>query len=86
MVGFIDNHRRVYGVESISGAADALSTHFRYKAQRPIRPRSARAQRREELRAIIRRILTEHLGVWAAQGLAANGTREFASPAVVFAV
>ena len=56
MVGFIDDHRRVYGVESICAVLPiAPSTYFRHKAQEadPTR-RSARAQRDEELRAIIR--------------------------------
>jgi putative transposase len=52
MVGFIDDHRRVYGVESICAVLPiAPSTYFRHKAQEadPTR-RSARAQRDEELR------------------------------------
>src|SRR5437667_11702446 len=63
MVGFIDDHRRVYGVESIRAVLPiAPSTYFRHKAQEadPTR-RSARAQRDEELRAIIRRIWTRSL-------------------------
>jgi len=66
MVGFIDDHRRVYGVESICAVLPiAPSTYFRHKAQEadPTR-RSARAQRDEELRAIIRRIWTEHFQVY----------------------
>jgi len=66
MVGFIDNHRRVYGVESICAVLPiAPSTYFRHKAQEadPTR-RSARAQRDDELRAIIRRIWTEHFQVY----------------------
>jgi putative transposase len=66
MVGFIDDHRRVYGVESICAVLPiAPSTYFRHKAQEadPTR-RSARAQRDEELRAIIRRIWTEHFEVY----------------------
>jgi putative transposase len=66
MVSFIDNHRRVYGVESICAVLPiAPSTYFRHKAQEadPTR-RSARAQRDEELRAIIRRIWTEHFQVY----------------------
>jgi putative transposase len=66
MVGFIDNHRRIYGVESICAVLPiAPSTYFRHKAQEadPTR-RSARAQRDEELRAIIRRIWTEHFQVY----------------------
>jgi transposase InsO family protein len=66
MVGFIDDHRRVYGVESICAVLPiAPSTYFRHKAQQadPTR-RSARAQRDEELRAIIRRIWTEHHQVY----------------------
>jgi transposase InsO family protein len=66
MVGFIDDHRRVYGVESICAVLPiAPSTYFRHKAEQadPTR-RSARAQRDEELRAIIRRIWTEHFQVY----------------------
>jgi len=67
MVGFIDDHRRAYGVESICAVLPiAPSTYFRHKAEQsdPTR-RSARAQRDEELRAIIRRIWTEHFQVYA---------------------
>ena len=66
MVGFIDDHRRGYGVESICAVLPiAPSTYFRHKAEQsdPTR-RSARAQRDEELRAIIRRIWTEHFQVY----------------------
>jgi putative transposase len=66
MVGFIDNHRPVYGVESICAVLPiAPSTYFRRKAQAadPTR-RSARAQRDDELRPIIRRIWTEHFQVY----------------------
>ena len=58
MVRFIDDHRDVYGVESICRMVPiAPSTYFRQQAQHaaPGR-RSARAQRDDELRAIIRRI------------------------------
>jgi hypothetical protein len=47
MVGFIDDHRDVYGVESICAVLPiAPSTYFQHKAQQadPTR-RSARAQR-----------------------------------------
>jgi putative transposase len=66
MVGFIDAHRDVHGVESICRMLPiAPSTYFRHQAQRadPNR-RSARAQRDDELRAIIRRIWTEHFQVY----------------------
>ena len=66
MVAFIDDHRKVYGVESICALLPiAPSTYFRHKAQQadPAR-RSARAQRDDELRAIIRRIWTEHFQVY----------------------
>ena len=58
MVGFIDDHREVYGVESICTLLPiAPSTYFRHKAQHadPGR-RSVRAQRDDEPQAIIRRI------------------------------
>jgi putative transposase len=66
MVAFIDAHRQVHGVESICALLPiAPSTYFRHKAQHvdPGR-RSARAQRDDELRAIIRRIWTEHFHVY----------------------
>ena len=66
MVGFIDDHRKVYGVESICAVLPiAPSTYFRHKAQQadPTR-RAARARRDDELRAIIRRIWTEHFQVY----------------------
>jgi len=66
MVGFIDDHREVYGVEPICRVLPiAPSTYFRHKAQQadPTQ-RSARTQRDEELRAIIRRIWTENFQVY----------------------
>jgi putative transposase len=66
MVGFIDDHREVYGVESICAVLPiAPSTYFRHKALQadPAR-RAARARRDDELRAIIRRIWTEHFQVY----------------------
>jgi transposase InsO family protein len=66
MVAFIDAHRAIHGVESICTLLPiAPSTYFRHKAQHadPDR-RSARARRDDELRAIIRRIWTEHFQVY----------------------
>ena len=66
MVRFIDDHRDRYGVEPICAVLPiAPSTYFRHKAQHadPGR-RSARARRDDELRAIIRRIWTEHFQVY----------------------
>ena len=66
MVRFIDDHRTTYGVEPICRVLPiAPSTYFRHKAHQadPTR-RSARAQRDDELRAIIRRIWTEHHQVY----------------------
>jgi putative transposase len=66
MVRFIDDYRDRYGVESICRVVPiAPSTYFRHKAEHrdPTR-RSARAQRDEVLRAIIRRIWTEHHQVY----------------------
>ena len=57
-VAFIDQHRTTYGVEPICRVLPiAPSTYFRHKTHQadPTR-RSARAQRDDELRAIIRRI------------------------------
>lgn len=66
MVRFIDDHRKVYGVEPICRVLPiAPSTYFRHKAeQRDPTRRSPRAQRDEVLRAIIRRIWTEHHQVY----------------------
>jgi transposase InsO family protein len=66
MVAFIDDHRKTYGVEPICRVLPiAPSTYFRHKAeQRDPTRRSARAQRDDELRAIIRRIWTEHHQVY----------------------
>jgi transposase InsO family protein len=63
---FIDQHRERYGVEPICRVLPiAPSTYYRRKAHQadPTR-RSVRAQRDEELRAIIRRIWTEHHQVY----------------------
>ena len=66
MVLFIDDHREVYGVEPICRVLPiAPSTYFRHKAEQGDPTRcSTRAQRDEELRAIIRRIWTEHFQVY----------------------
>ena len=66
MVRFIDDHRQVFGVESICAVVPiAPSTYFRHKAEQgdPTR-RSARAQRDAVLRAIIRRIWNDHHQVY----------------------
>ena len=65
-VAFIDQHRATDGVEPICRVLPiAPSTYFRHKTHQadPTR-RSARAQRDDELRAIIRRIWTEHFHVY----------------------
>jgi transposase InsO family protein len=66
MVAFIDDHRKTYGVEPICRVLPiAPSTYFRVKAERrDSTKRSARAQRDAVLRAIIRRIWTEHHQVY----------------------
>ena len=66
MVAFIDDHRKTYGVEPICRVLPiAPSTYFRHKAeQRDPTRRSTRAQRDAVLRAIIRRIWTEHHQVY----------------------
>ncbi len=66
MVRFIDDHRTVYGVESICAVVPiAPSTYFRHKAeQRDPAQRSARAQHDAVLRAIILRIWTENHQVY----------------------
>jgi putative transposase len=66
MVAFIDAQRDAYGVEPICRMLPiAPSTYFRCKSHHadPTR-RAARAQRDDELRAIIRRIWTEHHQVY----------------------
>ena len=65
-VAFIDQHRHTYGVEPICRVLPiAPSTYFRCKV-RQVDPskRSARAQRDDVLKAIIRRIWTEHHEVY----------------------
>jgi putative transposase len=66
MVGFIDDHRDVYGVEPICAVVPiAPSTYFRHKAQQedPTR-RSARAQRDDALRVAIQRVWDEQHQVY----------------------
>ena len=66
MVGFIDDHRDVYGVESICTVVPiAPSTYFLHKAQQadPTR-RSARAQRDDTWRVQIQRVWDEHHQVY----------------------
>jgi transposase InsO family protein len=66
VVAFIDAHRKVHGVESICRLLPiAPSTYFRRKAeQRDPTKRSARAQRDDVLKAIIRRIWNENQQVY----------------------
>jgi putative transposase len=66
MVAFIDTYRTSYGVEPICRVLPiAPSTYFRCKAeQRDPTTRSARAQRDDVLRAIIRRIWQENHHVY----------------------
>ena len=66
MVGFIDQHREIYGVESICAILPiAPSTYFLRKAQQQDPDqRSARARRDDELRAEIRRVWDEHHQVY----------------------
>lgn len=66
MVGFVDAHRAVYGVEPICRELPiAPSTYFRYKAQHadPSR-RCGRAQRDDALRAAIQRVWDAHFQVY----------------------
>jgi transposase InsO family protein len=68
-VAFIDAHHTAYGVESICRMLPiAPSTYYRQKAHQadPTR-RSTRAQRDDELRAIIRRIWEEHHQVYGSR-------------------
>src|SRR6185369_14017522 len=66
MVAFIDDHRERFGVEPICAVLPiAPSTYFRRKVeQRDPTRRSARAQRDDVLRAIIRRIYAENRSVY----------------------
>jgi putative transposase len=66
MVASIDDHRADFGVEPICRVLPiAPSTYFRHKAeQEDPTQRSRRAQRDDVLRAIIRRIWTEHRQVY----------------------
>jgi transposase InsO family protein len=66
MVAFIDDHREQFGVEPICAVLPiAPSTDFRHKLEpRDPARRSARARHDEVLRAIIRRIWTEHHQVY----------------------
>jgi transposase InsO family protein len=66
MVAFIDDHRKVYGVEPICRVLPiAPSTYFRHKAEQRDPTRcSIRAQRDVVLRAIIRRIWEENHRVY----------------------
>jgi len=66
MIGFIDDHRAVFGVEPICAVLPiAPSTYFRHKAeQRDPTRRSTRAREDDALRTIIRRIWTENHQVY----------------------
>jgi putative transposase len=66
MVAYIDAHRDRFGVEPICTVLPiAPSTYFRHKAaHRDPTRRSARAQRDDILRAVIRRIHREHRSVY----------------------
>jgi len=66
MVAFVDDHRKIFGVEPICQVLPiAPSTYFRHKAeQRDPTKRSPRAQRDAVLRAIIRRIYEENHRVY----------------------
>jgi putative transposase len=66
MVAFIDEHRKVYGVEPICRVLPiAPSTYFRYKVlERDPSRRSARARSDEHLRMIIRRIWQDNHQVY----------------------
>ena len=66
MVAFIDDHRDVYGVESICGVLPiAPSTYYAYKARQA--DPSARARRDRVLRGHIRRIWQDNHGVYGAR-------------------
>jgi putative transposase len=66
MIGFIDDHRKVYGVESICAVVPiAPSTYFLHKArQNDPAQRSARTQRDDEWRVEIQRVWDAHQQVY----------------------
>jgi putative transposase len=66
MVGFIDDHRDLFGVEPICAVLPiAPSTYFLHKAQQQAPAnRSARAQRDDELRVAIQRVWDENEQVY----------------------
>ena len=69
MVGFSNDHRETYGVESICRVVPiAPSTYYRHRAcDRDRTKRSARVVRDEELKAIIQRIWRENDRVYGAR-------------------
>jgi putative transposase len=69
VVGFINDHRAMYGVEPICRVVPiAPSTYFRYRArQRDPTRRPARALRDEVLKAFIQRIWTEQQQVYGSR-------------------
>jgi putative transposase len=69
MVDFIDEHRRVYGVEPICRVLPITPATY-YQHRRWLRQpatRSARAQRDDELRTEIRRVWDENFAVYGAE-------------------
>ncbi|KVN41143.1 integrase [Burkholderia ubonensis] len=68
MMGFIDAHRDVYGVESICRILPiAPSTYYRRASRRSDPERwPARARRDAELKARIRQVWDENFGVYGA--------------------
>jgi putative transposase len=72
-VTFIDDHRTNWGVEPICQTLQfAPATYYAAKT----RPRCARKERDEELKAQIRRVWTEHLRVYGADKVWAQLKRE----------
>ena len=90
MIGFIDDHRAVYGLEPQSGSRPickvlpiAPSTYFDHAAKRANPIRSDRAKRDEALRADIRRVHAENFEVYGADKVWRQcGGRDAVLPAV----
>ena len=78
MIGFVDDHRGVYGVEPICRVLPiAPSTYYEHAGRRrdPVR-RSARERRDEELRLHVRRVFEANFGVYGVRKVWRQMNRE----------
>jgi putative transposase len=64
MIAYIDRHRDQFGVEPICRVLPIAPSTYYQTSRRPL---SARRRRDEELKAEIRRVHAEHLGVYGAR-------------------